>query len=585
MIFEGIGALASRTNMTEYQRTVGLVAAVTMAAALLVTTELRTAAAHPGPHPPQRAADVDPADESYVHTPAGFEHPGKPAAAGGDSVGTLQVTIVDRDTHKPTYCRVNIVGSDGNYYEPKENPLAPWSLHRAGNRQGKAPIRYYGWFFYTSGEFRVDVPAGAVRVEVWKGFEFRPARLIARAAGGQTVQAKIEIERAAPMATLGYYSGDTHLHLNRRNADDDQRALDLIAAEDVQYGFTLAMNDPRTYSGIMDRQEWPQRNGFGANSTTRRGDYAIASGQEYRCGTYGHICLLMHDRLVLEGLTVNPNNWPVFGLVGIETRKLGGFSFHAHGGYSQEILADFAQRVTDGVELLQFAEYRGIALDGWYRMLSIGYRFPAVGASDYPYCRALGDCRTYAYSDERPSCLEWARRAAAGRSFFTTGPLLLLEVDGRRPGDAIEMTGDQPRRFTARARVRSEVARVANLELIVNGQAVAQLNAVAAASGDWLELEHELTLSDSSWIAARASSVSPGGKPDAEAHTNPVYVYLDGKAPYRAADLDWLLARLDERIKELSARKFPEQPMAQEYFNKSRAELVRIREASGQPSK
>jgi hypothetical protein len=147
------------------------------------------------------------------------------------------------------------------------------------------------------------------------------------------------------------------------------------------------------------------------------------------------------------------------------------------------------------------------------------------------------------------------------------------------------MTGDHPRRLMARARVRSEVAPVAKLELIVNGQAVAQLNAVAATSGDWLELEHELALDDSSWIAARASSLSPGGKPDAEAHTNPIYVYLDGKTPYRAADLDWLLARLDERIKELSARKFPEQPRALEYFNKSRAELLRIREAGGQPSK
>ncbi|HXT57409.1 MAG TPA: CehA/McbA family metallohydrolase, partial [Pirellulales bacterium] len=530
----------------------------------------------------QRPAEGDPEDEAYIHTPAGFHHAGKLAVAAGNQVGSLDVKIVDRSTGEPTFCRVNVVGADGNYYEPADHPLAPWSLHRAGNRLGKGPIRYYGWFFYTPGEFHVDVPAGPVRIEVWKGYEFRPVRFTASAAAGATKKVALELERTAPMAELGYYSGDTHLHLNRRNAKDDQRALDLIAAEDIQFGYVLAMNDPRGYSGVMERQEWPQQNGFGRNSVKSRKGYTIASGQEYRCGTYGHICLLMHDRLVLEGLTVDPNNWPVFGLVGLETRKLGGYSFHAHGGYSQEILADFAQRATDGVELLQFAEYRGIALDGWYRMLSIGYRFPAIGASDYPYCRAFGDCRTYVHSPERPDSAEWARRAAGGHSFFTTGPLLLLDVEGRSPGDSIAVEDDKPRRLTARVRVRSEVAPITSVELVVNGRVVETLAAPAGATGDWLELERALTLDESSWIAARARSSSASGQPDAEAHTNPVYVSFSGKAPYREADLDWLVARLDERIKELAARRFPEQPMALEFFNKSRRELLAIREAAGQ---
>lgn len=568
--------------MTHSPRAVCWFAAALSATGLLLGVGRQQTTAHPPRKPSQRASDVDPVDEAFIHTPAGFDRAGKPAEAKGDAVGSLQVTVVDRATGKPTFCRVNVVGADGNYYEPRENGLAPWSLHRTGNRQGKGPFRYYGWFFYSPGEFRVDVPAGAASIEVWKGYEFRPNQATLQATAGKTTKATIELERVAPMAELGYYSGDTHLHLNRRDAADDQRALDLLAAEDVQFGYVLAMNDPRSYSGLMDRQEWPQRNGFGRSSVKTRDAYTIASGQEYRCGTYGHICLLMHDRLVLEGLTVNPNEWPVFGLVGLETRKLGGYSFHAHGGYSQEILADFAQRVTDGVELLQFAEYRGIALEGWYRMLSIGYRFPALGASDYPYCRAFGDCRTYVYSPERPSCAEWARRAAAGRSFFTTGPLLLLDVDGHRPGDEIAISGDELQSVTARVRVRSEVAPVAAIELIVNGQAVEKLSPPADSRGEWIELEHKLTLRESSWIAARASSTSPRGKPDAEAHTNPVYVCLDGKAPYRVEDLDWLVARLDERIEELSARNFPEQPKALEFFNQSREALLKIRKAGGQ---
>src|SRR5262245_5344945 len=225
------------------------------------------------------------------------------------------------------------------------------------------------------------------------------------------------------MAAHNTPSGDTHIHSSRTTPAEDERALDLVAAEDLRFGFILCMNDPRGYTGTMSRQLWPQTNGFGPDSVRKRGSSTIVSGQEYRCSTYGHICLLLHRRLVLEDATVDPNNWPVFGEIGQQTRRLGGFSFHAHGGYAREIYADFAQGGIDGVELLQFAEYRGISLQGWYRMLNVGYRFPAVGASDYPYCRALGDSRTYVRTEGPPGVAEWARGAAEGRSFFTTGPL------------------------------------------------------------------------------------------------------------------------------------------------------------------
>jgi hypothetical protein len=532
---------------------------------------------------PQKQKEADSAEEAPFQTPPGFARQGRPAVAEGDQITTLRVIITDHDTGKPTFCRVNVVGADGNYYEPRDNALAPWSLHRLGNRVGKGPFRYYGWFFYTAGEFTVNVPAGPVRIEVHKGYEFQPVMLTARAAAGTTRELKVTLRRTVPMAAFGYYSGDTHIHLNRTTKADDERALDLIAAEDIHYGYILCMNDPREYSGVMARQIWPQTNGFGSASILNRGPYTIASGQEYRCGTYGHICLLMHKRLVQENNSVNPNNWPVFGLVGQETRQLGGYSFHAHGGYSAEIYADFAQRATDGVELLQFAEYRGIALQGWYRILNIGYRFPAVGACDFPYCRALGDSRTYVRLTGQPDAIDWVRNAAQGYSFFTTGPMLLLEVDGQPPGATLRKQGKGPHRVTARVRARCEVAPITHVDLIVNGRTVQQLVVPkAAGTGAWLELEERLDLTESSWLAARAYSTNAAGKPDAEAHTNPVYVYVNERAPYNEGDLDWLVERLDDQIQAVERREFPEKANALAFFRRSRAELQMIRRQSGQ---
>src|SRR5205809_4525862 len=126
--------------------------------------------------PPAKAPAVKPEDEAFLFTPAGFDRAGKPLTAAGDKTGTVQLVVRDAATGKPTFCRVNVVGSDGNFYQPAENYLSRYALtgqwpKEMGNRPGKAPFRYVGRFFYSWGETTVAVPPGAVRIEVWKGLE------------------------------------------------------------------------------------------------------------------------------------------------------------------------------------------------------------------------------------------------------------------------------------------------------------------------------------------------------------------------------------------------------------------------------
>ncbi len=175
---------------------------------------------------------------------------------------------------------------------------------------------------------------------------------------------------------------------------------------------------------------------------------------------------------MLKGQKVNADNWPLFGELGREARRAGGFAVYAHGGYSQAICADFVQKHLSAVELLQFGVYRGIGLSGWYDILNIGYRLPCVGASDYPACRKLGDCQTYVALETETDFGGWLKAAAEGRSFVTTGPLLLLEVDGERPGGIIRSSGPGPRKVRVKVRVKSHVAPVQTVQLIVGGNVV-----------------------------------------------------------------------------------------------------------------
>jgi putative membrane-bound dehydrogenase-like protein len=533
-------------------------------------------------------------DEALVFTPPGFSQVGKPVTATGEGLGQLDIVVRDKATGRPTPCRINVVGPDGNFYQPAGGPLTPYSLTGEwpktgkGNRVGKAPIRYFGRYFYSTGDARVAVPAGAFRVEVWKGLEYRPTVVAGRLAAGQQRKVDVTIEHAVDMAALGYDSGDSHVHIARTGEADDRVIFDLMEAEDIRYASLLAYNEPAgPYSGTMAAQDSPQRLGLGRPSIRQRGKYAILSGQEYRGNTFGHLNLFLRDNLVRDGQSGNTDDGPPYGLIGRDTHEGGGFAFYAHGGYSQSIYADFVQRDVDGVELLQFGVYRGIALDDWYRILNIGYRFPCIGASDYPACRKLGDCITYSYQDRaKPGDFPgWWRSTAEGRSFVTTGPLLLLDVDGAPPGAIVTRSGAGPHRVTARIRVQSLVTPITDLQLIVDGRVIAEkISAAEQRPGTWIELSRPIELARSSWIAARAFSTTRAGAPDAEAHTNPVYLDVDGKAAYDRAPLDHLVGKLDEQMAIHRKRTLAQKAEVLDYFQRSRDILMKIRAAGGLPS-
>jgi hypothetical protein len=511
--------------------------------------------------------------EELIHTTPGADKPAAPALMPEGQGVPAVIRTVDAQTGKATPARVNLIGADGNYYEPDENrnDLAQYSLHKTGNREGKGPFRYYGWFFYTSGEATVRVPAGKLRVEAWKGFEYEPVRTDTEVvANGDAAKAIVlRMKHSATIEDAGYVSGDTHLHFTRDGMQaTEKRLLDLLAAEDIRVGFMLAMNEPSGYSPRMEDQIWPQasygnnsirhRRDAGPTGATRRG-YTMISSQEYRANTFGHILMLAGDRLVDD-----------------EVHRMGGYAFHAHGGYAKGIYGDFAQQKTDGVELLQFAEYRGISLEGWYHILNAGFRFPGIGASDYPYCRALGDCRTYVRIPDDPKRADprwlvrrWVEGAAAGRSFFTTGPLLDMKVDAHQPGDVVDLP--RPTEVTVTLTIESPVVPVTDVELVVGGRMLRHDR--LTGTGPWRQ-QWNLAIREPTWVAARAYSKDAQGRQNAEAHTNPVYYYVNGRRPHSIESLNWLISRIDERISYHAGRDFPQRNKVLAYFRRSREALT-----------
>jgi putative membrane-bound dehydrogenase-like protein len=523
-------------------------------------------------------------ESDFAH-PAGFVMEGKAKRFTDPKGATLQIKVIDRKTGRPTHCRIAVVGPDGNYYLPAADDLSPYAFSGRwpaegvwGNRTGKGPYRYLGKFFYSRGESVVAVPPGNVRIEVTKGFEYAPTTVSTKVTIGSISSVDVEIVNHDSIEKHGYFVGDAHLHFPRRSDRDDQLIVDLLACEGIKFGTVLAYNEPAgPYAGMMREMASPQLRHLGHQSIFTGSGVQIISGQEYRTAHFGHLNLYLRDSLVADGKRYDADQGPIYGELIRPTRTNGGIAIMAHGGYGQEIYADVALGELDAVELLQFGVYRGIGREDWYRILSSGYRFPAVGASDYPACRWLGDARTYAYVDHEPGVEEWLRAIAKGKSFVTTGPLLLLEVNGHRPGDRLD---DPPPRLSAHIKLRSDVAPVTTVELLGNGD-VLKTFLVQTKPGEWIDLDVTLPIEMSAWIAARAYGLSPGGMPNAEAHTNPVYLYRKGKAPFSKDAIDVWIDRIDQQMAIHRRRNFTDKAKVLDYFQRARDTLLTVRQENG----
>jgi len=195
-----------------------------------------------------------------------------------------------------------------------------------------------------------------------------------------------------------------------------------------------------------------------------------------------------------------------------------GFSFHAYRGM---VLNTLSGR-TDFLELAQFCVPEGpLPLKYYYHFLDLGFRLTALAGSDFPWCGTgvaqIGNARFYAYTGEKTlSYPGWFAAVKAGHTFVTTGPMVMLRVNGHLPGYALDITPGTKVRVTAEAFGRD----LKSLEIVGHGKTIAQ---AAAGSGERLVAETEITPSHGLWIAAKCE-----GGPGQLAHTTPVYVTVNG---------------------------------------------------------
>jgi len=223
---------------------------------------------------------------------------------------------------------------------------------------------------------------------------------------------------------------------------------------------------------------------------------------------------------------------------------------------SNQLPADVANGKVDYIEIVGFADHKATA-GVWYRLLNLGFRLPAGAGTDamanYASLRGpVGMNRVFLDTggEMTPAALRDALKA--GRTFASNGPLLGLEVEGKRPGDTVSRSA--PGNLSYRIALRSPVA-VDHLELVQNGSVVKAFS----LKGDRRNLDAtgEIPADEGGWLLLRAWN--DGADPQVldlypYATTSPIYLEMAGGAPAAPQDAAYFAAWMDRVIADAESR-------------------------------
>jgi hypothetical protein len=434
------------------------------------------------------------------------------------------VRVTEADTGAATAARVRLI--DVARQKPAPPPREAIAVLYHNLRETRTTAQPDG-AFYAEGGFRMDLQPGRYRLTVTKGLEYLDHRQEIEVGPEGEQQVEIALQRWAHPQKDGWFSADAHIHLPR-GPRDDEAILSWVAAEGLDIGILLEWGD---HFGTYDHQH-----AHGTAGVFAKGGRFIASGQEEpRSYDIGHTMSFGADEFVRFADTYFD-----FPRVFDRVRQLNGLTGYAH----QAVLANGHRGFTmdalagrlDFLELLQFS-FAGpidtpLRPQHYYTMLDLGIKLTATAGSDFPFLGKkmadnkrlpqIGNVRFYTHLDGPLTYQSWRDAVRAGRTCVTSGPLLELTVNGRRPGDEVLLKRGEKVRVTARA--RGHATQVPLRELKIIGHGGETLHRVTAA-GDRtsLMLDEELDLPHGTWIAA----VADAGETQV-AHTTPVYVRVAG---------------------------------------------------------
>ena len=203
---------------------------------------------------------------------------------------------------------------------------------------------------------------------------------------------------------------------------------------------------------------------------------------------------------------------------------------------------------TGMVNFIEVLQRGRMEMDGWYRLLNIGYRINPAAGSDWPYSDFPGIVRNYVKLDGPLNLDNWFASFRAGHTYVTNGPLLNFTINGRGMGEELRLQKGAKLEIVADTLLNPDVDKLDRLELVVVGDVA---ESVPAQGKDRVSLRKQVTAERSMWVAVRAYGSRQDPQNTVIAHSAPIYVMVGDEPTWKRDEVPTIVAEIRGRLQRI----------------------------------
>jgi hypothetical protein len=424
--------------------------------------------------------------------------------------------------------------------------------------------------------FQADLPPGKYTLTVERGKEYLPVEQTVEI-GDKPLSVEIKLHRWIDMASRGWYSGDTHVHRSMDELPTAMLADDLNVALPLTYWVTKSdtppaqgdKNLPPVAAKVIEVDSthliWPLNTEY---------EIFTVGGKQHTLGAVfglGHKSVLARgvppvrpiaEQVHREGglLDLDKHNWP-WSMALVPVMNVDLFELaNNHHWRAPFFFKNFGEPIPAYMGLPHdpagFDEkaWTEFGFQNYYALLNCGFRLmPTAGTATGVHPVPLGWGRVYVNCPDGFSFESWMQGLKAGRSFVTTGPLMLVWVNGRPPQERYT----QEEVAVVEYEIRADMFTAGNsrrIELMKDGMRISAEAekdvGIRRLSDDWPSKEFcfRVPVRESTWLAVRCFEVLPDGR-ERFAHSAPIFIDVKDKPLRpRKAEVEYLISRVESQI-------------------------------------
>lgn len=531
------------------------------------------------------AAAAPPAPAPSRPTPLAATPP--PPAPTASSNVTVTGTVVDHASGQPLPARVYLQrDDDGRWFfvqsAAREGSAVPYSRRNGANTNAVEQHTTV-----SAHPFQADLPPGAYTLTVERGKEYRSLTqhvVVAQA----PLRLRLPLQRWVNMAARGWYSGDTHVHRALAELPNVMLAEDVNVTFPLTYWVTRAFTAPtqgdkNTDAGAPGRLInvdpthviWPRNTEYeiftvGGKRHTLGAVFALGHRTPFAQGAPPLTPIAGQAKLEGALLDLDKHDWPwsmaLVPALGIDLYELAN-NHHWRTEFSMTNWSTAAPEwmgLANGGRSGTERDWTLYTFENYYALLNCNFRLrPTAGTASGVHPVPLGFGRVYVQLPGGFNYAAWMKRFKEGRSFVTTGPMLLAKIDAQLPGFTFTAKPGK-RRVHVEGIVLSE-HRVEAVEIILNGRIAARLTPPARPTETGAfeaAFSTRVDLAGSGWAAVRCWEPREGQR-SRFAHTAPTFFDVSGQPlKPRKAEADFLVRRVRDEI-ERSQNVLPPEAIAE----------------------